>query len=105
MKHIVSRSAAAAIVVAATTGLFSAGAAAEGIVNAIYRVSLTDPASGAVYYVDRQSLRSWPSEEACMREKASFSGFHTNAVEGFNLMNAQGKKLTVKMHSSYCVVR
>ena len=105
MKHIVSRAAATAVVAALAGGLMPTSAAAEGIVNAIYRVSLTDPGNGAIYYTDRRSLRSWPSEEACMREKGAFSGFHSSAVEGFDLVNAKGKRLTVKMDSSYCVVR
>ena len=80
-------------------------AAAEQTVNAIYRVSLTDPDSGSVFYTDRQSIRSWPLEDHCKREKDSFSGFHTAAVRGYKLVNATGKALKVKLDSSYCVVR
>lgn len=94
--------AAAAI---ATGTLLSGAASAENIINAIYRVSLTDAATGTVYYTDRQSLRSWPTEDSCQREKNAFSGFHKIAVERFDIINAQGKRLTVKVDSSYCIVR
>ena len=49
-------------------------ASAQTIVRAVYRVSLTDSATGSVYFTDRQSVRSWDSEERCEREKNSFSG-------------------------------
>jgi hypothetical protein len=77
---------------------------AQAIVRAVYRVALTDPASGAVFYSDRQSIRSWPSEEQCEREKDSFSGFHINALRNMNITNAGGTPLTVSMDSSYCLI-
>ena len=78
-------------------------ASAESIVRAIYRVSLTDPATGSVFYTDRQSLRSWPSEERCKMEKESFSGFHVDRVAKQNFMNEEGASLQVKMASAHCV--
>lgn len=60
-------------------------------------MSLTDPASGNVYYTDRQSLHSWASEESCENQKESFSGFHTSAVAGWNIVNSDGIPLEVKM--------
>ena len=79
-------------------------ASAQSIIKAVYRVSLTDPATGNVYYSDRQSLRSWASEEACEREKESFSGFHTSALMKENIMNGNGQPLEVAMASIHCVV-
>ncbi len=79
-------------------------ASAQTIVRAVYRVSLTDSATGSVYFTDRESLRSWDSEERCEREKNSFSGFHINRVEGQNITNADGTPLEVQMDSIYCVV-
>ena len=79
-------------------------ASAQTIVRAIYRISLTDPATGSVFYTDRQSLRSWASEESCEREKESFSGHHTSALTKENIMNSGGQSLEVKMASIHCVV-
>jgi hypothetical protein len=79
-------------------------ASAQTIVRAVYRVSLTDQATGNVYFTDRESVRSWASEERCEIEKDTFSGFHTNRVEGQNITNADGTPLEVKMDSTYCVV-
>tara|TARA_R110002167_G_scaffold35239_5_gene112594 strand:+ start:1048 stop:1368 length:321 start_codon:yes stop_codon:yes gene_type:complete len=99
--RVITTLAFAAATLAATVG----SASAEEIVHAIYRVSLTDPATGAVYYTDRQSIRSWAMEDHCMREKGAFSGFHTAAVEGFKILNNAGTPLKVKLDSSYCVLR
>ena len=83
----------------------SAGSAyAQTIIRAVYRVSLTDPATGNVFYSDRESIRSWTSEERCEREKDSFSGFHTDRMKGPNIVNADGQPLEVKMASIHCVV-
>jgi hypothetical protein len=79
-------------------------ASAQAIIKATYRVSLTDPATGNVYYADRQSLRSWTSEESCENQKESFSGFHTSAVAGMNIVNSDGIPLEVKMASIHCVI-
>ncbi len=79
-------------------------ASAQTIVRAVYRVSLTDPATGNVFYTDRNSVRSWDSEERCERDKNSFSGFHTTAMERENITNAEGTSLEVKMDSVFCVV-
>ena len=79
-------------------------ASAESIIRAVYRVSLTDPATGNVYYTDRQSIRSWPSEEQCENQKNSFSGFHTDRVKKENIVNSDGTSLEVAMASIHCVV-
>ena len=79
-------------------------ASAQTIVRAIYRVSMIDPATGNVYYTDRESLRSWASEERCENEKSSFSGFHTDRLIKENIVNADGQPLEVKMDSIHCVV-
>ena len=79
-------------------------ASAQTIVRATYRISLTDPATGSVFYTDRESLRSWASEESCEREKESFSGFHTDKMIKENIMNSGGQSLEVKMASIHCVV-
>ena len=79
-------------------------ASAQTIIRAVYRVSLTDSASGNVFYTDRQSIRSWTSEERCDAEKSSFSGFHTRTVKGYNITNGDGTPLEVKMDSIFCVV-
>ena len=79
-------------------------ASAQTIVRAVYRVSLTDPATGNVFYSDRESLRSWTSEERCEKEKDSFSGFHTDRMKKRNIVNADGQPLEVKMASIHCVV-
>jgi len=79
-------------------------ASAQSIVSAVYRVSMTDPANGNVYYVDRKSIRSWSSEEDCDREMNSFSGFHTTAMAKLNITNSGGTPLEIKMNSIFCVV-
>ena len=79
-------------------------ASAQSIVRAVYRVSLTDPATGNVYYTDRQSLRSWASEQACEDQKNSFSGFHTSQLSRENIVNSDGTPLEVAMASIHCVV-
>ena len=79
-------------------------ASAQTIVRAVYRVSMTDPANGNVYLADRESIRSWDSEERCDREKDSFSGFHTSAMAKQNITNSGGTPLEVKMDSVFCVV-
>jgi hypothetical protein len=79
-------------------------ASAQSIVSAVYRVSMTDPANGNVYYVDRKSIRSWSSEERCNAEVNSFSGFHTTAMTKLNITNSGGTPLEIKMDSVFCVV-
>ena len=79
-------------------------ASAQAIVRAVYRVGLTDPATGNIYFSDRQSIRSWSSQEACEREKDSFSGFHSNALRNMKITNEAGTPLTVTLDSSYCLV-
>lgn len=79
-------------------------ASAQTIVRAVYRVSMTDPANGNVYYVDRDSSRSWQSEETCEQQKNSFSGFHTRAMVKQNITNSDGTPLDVKLDSIFCVV-
>ena len=79
-------------------------ASAQAIIRAVYHVSLTDPATGNVYYSDRQSLRSWDAEERCEAEKESFSGFHTSAARGWNIVNSDGTPLEVNMASIHCIV-
>jgi hypothetical protein len=79
-------------------------ASAQTIVRAVYRVSLTDPATGPVYYTDRESLRSWTSSEVCEGQKESFSGFHTSRVTSQNIVNSDGTPLEVAMASMHCVV-
>lgn len=79
-------------------------ASAQSIVRAIYRVSLTDPGTGNVYYTDRESLRSWASEERCENEKESFSGFHTDKLIKENIVNENGQSLEVQMDYITCIV-
>jgi hypothetical protein len=79
-------------------------ASAQTIVRAVYRVSLTDPATANVYFTDRESLRSWTSEETCEGQKDSFSGFHTSRVSSQNIVNSDGTPLEVAMASIHCVV-
>jgi len=90
-----------ALTVSVETAL--AQALAQSNIKAVYRVSLTDPATGNVYYSDRQGLRSWGSMEGCEREKNGFSGFHTSALEKENIVNSAGTSLEVKLDSIVCV--
>lgn len=83
---------------------FGGSASAEGIVNGKYRVSLTDPATGAVYHVDRESVRSWPNEEQCKAQIKDFSGVHTKLLEELHITNTNGTLLEVKMDSMHCEV-
>ena len=103
MRHMVRASSILLIGIALLAGSLNA-AMAQSIVKAIYRVSLTDPASGNVYYTDRTSLRSWTTEQRCEDEKTSFSGFHTDRISGLNIVNPDGTPLTVEMASIHCVV-
>ncbi len=79
-------------------------ASAQTIIKAVYRVSMTDPANENVYYVDRESKRSWQREDVCEQQKNSFSGFHTNAMEKQNITNSDGTPFEIKMDSIFCVV-
>ena len=79
-------------------------ASAQTIIRAVYRVSMTDPANGNVYYVDRESKRSWQSEDVCETQKNSFSGFHTRAMAKQNITNSDGTPFEIKMDSIFCVV-
>ncbi len=82
----------------------TAPAMADGdIFQAVYRVKLTDPETGASYFVDRRSLRSWTSKEDCERERGSFSGYHTDRVRSFEIRTGEGDMLTVKMDAMFCV--
>ena len=79
-------------------------ASAQTIVKCVYRVSLTDTATGNVYFTDRDSVRTWSSKERCEVEKGSFSGFHTGAMKKNKITNADGTLLEVKMESAHCIV-
>ncbi len=79
-------------------------ASAQTIVRAVYRMSMTDPATGNVFYADRDSKRSWQSEETCEQQKNSFSGFHTRAMVKQNITNSDGTPFEVKMDSIFCLV-
>jgi len=79
-------------------------ASAQTIIRAVYRVTLTDSATGNVLYTDRESLRSWTSEERCELEKKSFSGFHTDRVKAQKIVNVDGIPLEVQMASIHCIV-
>ena len=79
-------------------------ASAQSIIRAVYRIKITDPATGAIFFADRESIRSWSSENACEREKNSFSGFHIKRLKGMNITNSDGAPLEIMMDSSYCVV-
>jgi hypothetical protein len=79
-------------------------ASAQTIIRAVYRVSMTDPANGNVYYVDRESKRSWQREDVCEQQKNSFSGFHTKAMAKQNITNSDGTPFDIKMDSIFCVV-
>ncbi len=83
---------------------FGGSASAEGIVDGMYRISLTDPATGAVFHVEQKSVRSWPNEAQCEEQIKSFSGVHTKMLKELEIMNAQGTPLTVKMDSMHCKV-
>ena len=79
-------------------------ASAQTIIRAVYRVSMTDPANGNVYFVDRNGKRSWQAEDVCEAQKKSFSGFHTRAMAKQKFTNSDGTPLEVKMDSIFCVV-
>lgn len=93
---------AALIGVSGATSVVGAAVAAEEQTIAVYRVSLTDPDTGNVAYVDRKSIRSWAKKEDCEAQKETFSGYHTNAVEDFDINTADGKPHTVKLVSITC---
>ena len=83
----------------------SAGpAAAQSIVRAVYRFSLTDPATGASFYANRLSVRSWAKEERCKIDSSKSGGMHADAVRSFGIMNNKGEPLEVKIDSVECVV-
>lgn len=77
----------------------------KGDVQAVYRVSVTDPATGNTYYVDRTSIRSWETKKSCENQKSTFSGFHTRAIRDVGLKNRKGTPLKVGMSDSYCIVK
>ena len=79
-------------------------ASAQAIVKAVYRVSMTDPATKSVFFTDRDSIRTWSTKDRCEVEKSSFSGFHTTAMRKQKVTNAEGTLLEINMVSSHCVV-
>lgn len=104
MKNIISKAGLVAVALAGSIGI-AAPAFAQMQVNAVYHVSLTDPATGTAYHVDRKSIRSWSSSENCEAQKETFSGYHTAAVKGFDIKNADGTALEVAITSIDCVVK
>lgn len=88
--------------VVAVTANVNLASAQETQTMATYRISLTDPASGNVAYVDRESIRSWAKAEDCELQKESFSGYHTDAVEDFEIKTEDGKPYAVKLESITC---
>lgn len=74
----------------------------DGLTRATYRLSVTDPDTGNVAFVDRNSLRSWPNPADCEAQRKTFSGYHIEIVEGFHLKTADGKPHVVKMASITC---
>ncbi|MDJ0969770.1 MAG: hypothetical protein QNJ06_07695, partial [Kiloniellales bacterium] len=82
----------------------SAGpASAQSIIRAVYRFSLTDPDSGATFYANRLSVRSWSQEERCKIDSSKSGGMHADAVRSFGIMNGKGEPLEVKIDSVECV--
>ena len=86
-------------------------AAAQTIVKAYFKFSLTDAASGAVVYTDRVSSRSWTSLQKCEAESKKAAGFGflkldsaEDAVEAYGLVNKDGVPLDVKLTEMSCVV-
>lgn len=86
----------------ALTFILAETASAQAIIRAVYTLSVTDPDSGNVMMVERPSVRSWASTEACEREKDSFKSRHQESVEGVGLMSQSGKPAAVKIESTEC---
>lgn len=74
----------------------------DDLTRATYRLSVTDPNSGNVAYVARESVRSWQSAGDCETQKETFSSYHTDAVEDFRLRTEDGKPHIVKIESITC---
>ena len=90
-------------------GTFLGGAAApakaEDIVNAIYQITLTDPATGANFIAMRVSDRSFPSVNACERQRDSFKERHLRALQDYGFKNASGDALAYKIEAVDCVMK
>ena len=72
------------------------------LTRATYLVSVTDPDSGNIAYVTRNSIRSWETAGDCETQRKTFSGYNLEVVEGFHLKTKDGKPHTVKMVSITC---
>ena len=101
MKHL----AGVLLVTATCVGSATAPAKAEDIVNAIYQITLTDPATGTNFTTLRSSDRSFPSVDACERQRDSFKERHLRALQAYDFKNANGEALTYKIEAVDCVIK
>jgi len=93
----------AVLALLATTIAVPGAASAETIIRAIFKITLTDSASGTVLNTSRLSVRSWPTMDQCKTQSAKGS-FHVRSVEGFGIKNSSGEPLAVQRASVNCIV-
>lgn len=74
----------------------------DGLTRATYLLTVTDPNSGNVAYVSRESIRSWPSAGDCETQKETFSAYHVDAVEDMKLRTEDKKPHVVEIASITC---
>ena len=72
-------------------------------VRAEYTVSVTDPASGHVWYVFRMGQRDYTSMEECQMRAPNFADRAVVAVQGFGLVNEADQSPAVAVDSIECI--
>ena len=95
----------AAVGMAASLGLLSAGAFAQTTqIGGVITLKLSDPGGKSEpWRVQRRLLRTWPAMRSCEAQKMSFVGFHIGRVEGLGLVTPSGTSPTIEVESVECM--
>jgi hypothetical protein len=90
------------IILSGTLMAADALAQSKAAYGGMVTITLTDPAGGEPWRVQRQLLRTFSSERECENLKERFVGFHIGRVEGFGLVTASGDAPRVEVESIEC---
>lgn len=93
-----------AVVVMMSGSLVSAGASAQSkaAYGGMVTITLSDPAGGEPWRVQRQLLRTFSSEQECENLKDRFIAFHIGRVEGFGLVTASDAATLIEVEPIEC---
>lgn len=93
---------AAGMIACAASLTTDARAQSKAAVGGMVTLTLTDPAGGEPWRVQRPLLRTFSSMPECEQLKESFIGFHVGRVEGHGLVTANGAAPVVEVESIEC---